>query len=129
MGKQLHDFCEHCFDIGWIESGVVSIEAIYLKAESGGEVFFISKHHVYQRRQTPVRLASFGFPANRFPQRRAVVQVVGNDDPGPLRRFHRFLSDQWRSFRERAKDAARVKPASSILEEDLLPIYFAGFQL
>src|SRR5450755_814306 len=105
------------------------IKAGYLIAEGGSEVFFISEDYVNKRSETPVCFLCLGFPSNRFPQRRSIVEIVGNDGAGMLRRLNGLLGNEWRSFRKSAIDSARVKPAHSVLAKNLVPVDIAGFQL
>ena len=108
---------------------MVLVEAGDCEAECRGEVFFVAEHDVHQGRETAVHLLGFRFSANRLPQRRTVVQVVGDDSSGSLGGFHGFLGHKRRGFRQSAEDAAAVKPAGPVFGENLIPVDLAGLQL
>src|SRR5260370_1607774 len=129
LGKILHHFFDHSLEIFRIKFGMLLIDTGHLIAESGSEVFFVSEHHIDKRSKTPIDFLGFGFSANRFPQRRTIVQIIGNAGACTLRRFHCLLSDERSSVRKRTINSAGVKPARSVLAENFLPVDFAGLQL
>src|SRR3974377_1281017 len=105
------------------------IYTLHFKAEGGGEVFLVAKHDVDKRRQFPVHLQGSLFPTDGFPERVAVVEIVGDDHTMFACRLHRFVRDPRCSLRESRENAPGVEPAGSLVSKDLVPIDLARFQL
>src|SRR5204863_4008502 len=60
--------------------------------------------------------------AARVPQRRAVVEIEGDDGAVPPGRGHRLDRERGGARRERGEDAAAMEPASPVATEDGVPV-------
>src|SRR5712671_1227591 len=98
-------------------------------AKSGGEIFFIAEHYVNVGSDAAVYFLSLLFAAERFPERGAVVEIVGDDDAVALGGLHGFYGDFGRGGRKRTENAAGVQPTYALLAEDLIPVDVALFQV
>src|SRR5882724_4776637 len=98
-------------------------------AESGGEIFFVTEHDIDVRRDAAVHFLRLPFAAERFPERRAVVEIVGDDGAVALGGLHGFYGDIRSGGGKRAEDAAGVKPTGALLAEDLVPVDITFFQV
>src|SRR4029077_8363310 len=67
--------------------------------------------------------------AERFPERRAVVEVVGDDRAVAMCGLHGFQRDFRSGGGKRAENSARVQPAGALLTENVVPIDVAGLEL
>ena len=91
-------------------------------AERGGEVLFVAEQHVDLLHEPAVRLGGGLGPAARVPQRRAVVEIEGDDGAVPPGRGHRLDRERGGARRERGEDAAAMEPASPVATEDGVPV-------
>src|SRR5262249_44811123 len=66
---------------------------------------------------------------DRLPQRRTIVQVVGDDGAVTLGGLHGLDRDLRRGRGERSKNSARVEPAGAELGKNFFPIDVAGLEL
>ncbi len=105
------------------------IQSGHFETEAGGEVLFISEHHVDERREFAIDFTRARLAANRLPETVAIIQIERNDRAVSLGRLHCFFGDCRCCFRERAKDAAGVKPARAFLAENLFPVDVTGTKL
>src|ERR1700719_907609 len=105
------------------------VEARNRKAQCSGEIFLVAQHYIDERRQAAVYFLRFRLSSNRLPERRTIVQIIGNHSAGPLGGFHGFLGDERRGLGESTEDSAGMKPADAILREDLNPVNLARLQL
>src|ERR1017187_3844222 len=88
--KRRHRLLNHLAEVGPIQFTHILAHTLNLEAERGREVLLIADHHVDIRRQLAIHLRGAGLPANRFPYRVAVVQVVADNRPVLARRNHRL---------------------------------------
>ena len=72
-------FAEHLFVGGDGQLGEVFADAFDLDAEHGGEVFFVAEQQVDFADEGAVDFLRLGFAADGFPERVAVVEVVGDE--------------------------------------------------
>ena len=105
------------------------IDTLHFEAERGGEVLLVADHHVDIFGDLAVDLAGFGLATDRFPERRAVVEIVTHDRPVLLRGLHGFDGQVGRRFGERGEDAAGVEPTRAEFAEDVIPVEVAAFEL
>ena len=101
------------------------IHAFHLEAETRGEVLLVANHHVDERRERAVHLLRLLLPADGFPQRRPVVEIVADDGAVPLGGLHGFEHNLRGGLGERGVNAAGVQPAHAQPAEDVLPIHLA----
>src|SRR6266403_5354813 len=97
-------------------------------AESGGEIFFVAEHYVDVRGDAAVYFLRLFFAAERFPERGAIVEIVGDDYAVALSGLHGFDGDFRRGGGKRCENATGVKPARALLTEDLIPVDLPFFQ-
>src|SRR5580692_11403626 len=90
IGELTNYLFNHPLKVCRIEVGVLRIQTSDWEAKRRREILFIPNHYVDERGQAAIDLLSFGFSPDRFPQRRTIVEIVGNNRAGPLRRFHGF---------------------------------------
>ena len=105
------------------------VRAFDFKAEAGGKVLLVADHHIHVPGNLPVDLLRALLAADALPERRTVVQVVGDDDavlPGGL---HGFDHELGRRVAQRGENAARVQPARAKFAEDVVPIEVARLEL
>ena len=57
-----------------LEFRMTGIESLDFETQAGRKVFFVSDHHIDQRRQFPVDLLGPGLSSDRFPERISIVQ-------------------------------------------------------
>src|SRR5699024_8270549 len=69
---------DHRLETGGVQIGEVFVHAFDLESEAGGEVLFVADHHVDRRGDALIDLLGLGLAADRLPQARPVVQVVGD---------------------------------------------------
>ena len=100
-----------------------------LEAERGGEVLLVADHDIDVFRDLAVHFLRLGEAADGFPERRTVVEVVGNDGAVFVGGFHGLHGERGGGFRKRGEDAAGVEPAHAELAEDVIPIDVAGLEL
>jgi len=119
----------HALEVGGIEIREVFIEAIYRQAQGGREIFFVTEHHIDEWCKLTINFLGFGFAADRLPQGRPVVKVIGNDGASTFGGRHGLHCDQRCGLREGTIDAARVKPPRAFRHEDAVPIDVSGLEL
>src|SRR5579864_3543257 len=105
------------------------VEPTHLESKSRGEVFLVTNDHVNQRSKSPVDLLRFCLAANRFPERRPIVQIVRNDRSRALRRRNGLFCHERSRLGERTENTTGVEPAHAILRKNLFPVDFAGLEL
>src|SRR5947209_15528921 len=76
-----------------------------------------------------VEFLMLGISSDRFPERGAVVQIVGNDRAILLSGFHRLFSDQRCCLGQCAKNPPGMEPSGSVSREDLPPVDVTGPEL
>src|SRR5437763_1172195 len=103
------------------------VNAVDVDAEGDAEVFFVAEENVDQTGELTIDLAGFRRAADAFPERRTIVEIVGNDRAVLARRFHRFGRHGGRGLGERGENAAGMEPARAA--KDRVPIEIAGFEL
>ena len=105
------------------------VRAFDLEAQASCEILFIADHHVHVFRDLLVDLLRALLAANGLPQRRTVVEVVGNNRAVLLGLLD-ALDDQLRGgVAERRKNTAGVQPTHAEFAEDVVPIEIAGLEL
>ena len=105
------------------------VHAFDLEAEGGGEILLVADHDVHVFRDFAVDFLGFGEAADGFPERRAVVEVVGNDGAVFVSGFDGLDGEGGGGFRERGEDAAGVEPAHAEFAEDVVPVDVARLEL
>ena len=97
--------------------------------EGGGEVFLVADHDVDILGDLTVDLLGFFQAADGFPERGAVVEIVGHDGAVFVGGFDGFNGDFGGGGGKRGVDAAGVKPAHAEFAEDVVPIDVADLDL
>ena len=111
----LHRLADHFLEGRHIDPGEVFVRAFDLQAEAGGEVFLVADHDIHVPGNLPVDLLRALLAADAFPERRAIVEVVGDNGavlPGGL---HGFNDELGRGVAQRGEDAAGMQPARAEL--------------
>ena len=120
VGVLLHGGLDHGFEGVGLDVGDVGVHALDLEAERGGEVLFIADHDIDVVGDFPVHFLGLGEAADGFPERRAVVEVVGDGDAVAFGGFAGFDGEFGGAFGEAGEDAAGVAPADTELAEDVI---------
>src|SRR5439155_9608381 len=107
----------------------VFVRALDLKAEAGGEVLLVADHHVHVPGDLAVDLLRLLLPADRFPQRGPIIEVIGNQRAVLLGLLHRLEGQPRRGIAEGGEDATGMQPARAELTEDMVPIEVPGLEL
>src|SRR5205085_4043513 len=102
---------DHSAKVSDVELRKIFINSFYFESKARREVFLVPEHHVDQWRQFAINCLRARLPADTFPQGLAIVQIVRNDRSMFLRDFNSLARDRGRCFRQRTKNASRVKPA------------------
>src|SRR5437660_4166448 len=105
------------------------VQSLDLEAQSSGEVFFVAEHHVDKGSERAIYFLRFRFSSDGFPERAAIIQIVRDDGSRALGRFHRFSRHLRSCFRERAENAAGMKPTRAFFDKDFFPIDLAGLEV
>ena len=125
----LHGGFDHRLECVGFDVAQVVVRAFDFKAEARGEILLVADHHVHILRDFAVHFLRFLQAADGFPERRAIVQIVADDDAVLLRRLHRFDGECGGGFRQRGKNAAGVQPARANFAENMIPIEIARLEL
>ncbi len=120
---------DHALEVAHVEGGEVLVEPLDLEAQGGREVLLVAEHDVDEGGELAVDLAGPFSPPDGLPQRRAVVEVVGDEGPVPACRGHGLPGDRGGRLREGGEDAAGVEPPGALVPEDRVPVDLAGTQL
>ena len=64
-----------------------------------------------------------------LPERRTIIQIVGNDGAIFLGRLHRFDHDVRRGLSERGVDSTGVEPTGAEFPKNMIPVDIAGLEL
>src|SRR5207302_9043623 len=103
--------------------------ALDLKSEGRGEVFFVADHHVDVRCQFAIDLRRACLAADRLPQRVTVVEVIADDGAVLARCDHRFFRNFGLRLAQRAEDTAGMEPPRTFPAEDRVPVDLTRLQL
>src|SRR5215204_2951313 len=103
--------------------------AFDLIAETGREILFVPDHHIDVLGQITVHFLCLGLPADGLPERVAIIKVVRDYGAMFFGDLHRLPRDVGCRFRQRAKDAAGMKPSRTFLTKNLFPIDVAPLEL
>src|ERR1035437_8776366 len=122
VGKRLHSLLDHLAEVGRVEFAQVIADALDLESQRSSEVLFVANHDIDVRRQLAIDFGGARLPANRLPQRVAVVQVVADHGAVLARRHHRLLAHLGRRLTQRAEYSARMQPARAFPAKDLVPV-------
>src|SRR5882762_1180142 len=120
---------DHSPEASRIESREVLVNSFDRESERRHKVLFVPEHYIDEPRKLPVYFEGLLFATNGFPERGAIVQIIGNDRPVPMRGFHRLPRDQRSTFGKRAKDTPGVKPARALLPKNEIPVDLPRLQL
>ena len=105
------DFAEHFFVASDGEFGEILADAFDGDAEHDGEIFFVAEQDVNFADEVAVDFLRFGFAADRFPERVAEVEIVGDRRRVFAGGVHGFDSNFGGGRGKRGKDTTGVKPA------------------
>ena len=105
------------------------VHAGHFKAERRRKIFFVAEHHIDKWRDAAIHFLRLLLSAERFPERRAIIQIVGNDRAVLPRSLHRFQRNVRRRRRQRAENSAGVQPARAVLSKNFIPVEIAGLQM
>src|SRR5204862_1223019 len=123
----LAHFADHFLEGFFRQFAEVFVDAFDVEAEGDAEVFFVSEEHVDEGDELAIHGARLFGAADSLPQRRSIVQIVGNERAIFASGFNLFSRDVGSRFGKRGEDAAGVEPARA--GEDGVPIDVACFQL
>ncbi len=107
----------------------ILVHPLDLKTQAGRKILLVADHHVDRPRNLAVDLLRLGQPADRLPERGAVIQIIGNNHAVLLGRLHRLQRQRRRRLRERSENPARVEPPRATLAKQLLPVDIAALHL
>src|SRR5215472_3344185 len=99
------------------------------QAQACGEVLLVADHDVDVFCDLGIYLLGFLWSPDALPERRPIVQVIGNDRAVLFSGRNSFHEKARRCLAKSGEDAARVEPAHAEIAEDVVPIKGAGFKL
>src|SRR5437899_3344374 len=68
------------FGIYGIQAGKIIVCSFHFKSKGRAKVLLVADHHVNKRCKLPIYLLRLALPADRFPKRSAIVQIIGDND-------------------------------------------------
>jgi len=107
----------------------VLIGTLDLKPETSREILLIANHHIHITGNLAVYLLSLGLATDRLPQRRPVVQVIGNHRAVFLSHLHGLNHHFGCRGRKRSKNSSGVKPAHAAGAKNIFPVNITLLQL
>src|SRR6185312_14809864 len=73
------DLPDHLLESIDFKIGKIGVDSGDFISQRGGKIFFVADHHIYVWRNAAVYFLCLLLPAESFPKRGAIVEVVGND--------------------------------------------------
>src|ERR1700723_169340 len=116
-----NDF-DHGLEIFGGEIGVFVAHSLHVVTERGGKIFFVAEHDVHVSRELAIYQLRLFLAAIGFPERIAIIQIVGDEDAIFMGGAHRLHRDGGRRVREGAEDPTGVEPAHAEFTKNVIPV-------
>ena len=107
----------------------IFIHALHFETKACREIFLISNHDIDILGNVAVDLLRLGMSTNGLPERRAVIQIIGDHRTMLLGNFYGLFNNTCTGFGQGSKNTSRMEPSDSLVAEKLLPINVPGFHL
>ena len=116
-------FLDHLLEIGDVDAGdIFLVNTFDFKSEAGGEVFFVTDHDVDILGDLTVDFLGLGLPTDGFPERRTVVQVIGNHGAVLFGNLAGLDGELCITFGECCENTTGVEPADAKGSEDVFEV-------
>ena len=107
----------------------VFVCSCHFESQACRKILFVADHHIHVFCDLAIHLLRFLLPADAFPQRWTIIEIVGDNRAMFLRGLNGLDHQLWRRLAQRGKNAAGVKPANAELAKNMFPIKIARLQL
>src|SRR5690625_4891827 len=125
----LHNTLNHLLELIDFDRRNVFVNPFNFKSETGSVILFVSDHHIDLSGNAAVNLLRLLLATDRIPQRRTIVQVIGNNRSVLLCRRNSFFNNGCGRLRKSGVNPAGMEPANAILTKKLIPIDIARLHL